>query len=660
MDGIMAGRDRARALDRRAFRSARRLCGQRAWRRARGAGVLCALALFCATAAGAPAAAPPPMAEPEVNWDLADLYKSDDAWAASLAKTREATQGLERYKGTLGKDAASMRAALVALSDLRREATRLYTYAKLQSDQDLRVAKGQERVQQAQALLTAIDEKSAWLAPEVLAIGAAKIDAFIAQDAALQRRFDFELHDILRAAPHTLSVEGESILAASGNVLAQPDAVYHQLADAEIPFPTIELSTGARLRLDQAAYVKWRVSPQRADRKTVFDAFWSAWHGYQGTMGANMSAQVMGDIFTARARHFDSAMQAALFADNMPPEVYRTLVAQTNAALPTLYRYLRLRKRLLGVHDDLAYYDNYPPLFPATSVPKFSVADSERITLAALAPMGPEYLTLLRRGFAGRWMSALPSRGKTSGAYMEGSAYDVHPYLLLNHTDDFNSLSTFAHEWGHAVHTLLTTAAQPYEKSNYSTFIAESASIANEMLLSDYMVANARSKDEKLFYLGEALESIRTTFFRQVMFAEFQLAMHEAVERGESLSGQQLTDTYCGLLKRYYGESEGAMKIDPLYCTEWEFIPHFYMGFYVYQYATSMAGAAQFTDAILKEGGPARDRFVAMLRAGGSAYPYDLYRKAGIDMASPAPYQALVGRMNRIMDEIEQLAAAKS
>jgi len=593
-----------------------------------------------------------------VTWDLGDLYPSVEAWSASYAKTRAQAEQLDHLKGSLGKDAQSMHKALATISDVRREAARLAVYANLQGDEDMRVAAAQERRQQAQALQTLIDEKTAWVAPEVITIGQAKVEGFLAGDADLRRRFDFFLKDTLRRAPHTLSPEGEAVLAASGNVLSQPNSVYQELAAAELPYPTIGLSDGQKVRLDQAAYTKHRSAASRADRKAVFDAFWGAWKGYQGTVGANLTTQNMGDVFTAKARRFDSALEAALFADNMPPEVYRTLVAQTNAALPTLHRYLRLRKRLLGIGDELAYYDNYPTLFPGTSVPRFSVAESERITLAALAPMGDEYLGLLRRGFAGRWMNALPHQGKHAGAYMNGSAYGVHPYLLLNHNDDYESLSTLAHEWGHAVHTMLTDANQPYEKSEYSTFIAESASIGNEMLLNDYMVEHAKTREEKLYYLGQGLESIRQTFFRQVMFAEFQLQMHQELEQGAPLSGERLTDTYCKLLRRYYGEAEGVMKIDPLYCTEWEYIPHFYYGFYVYQYATSMAGAAEFTDAILKEGAPARDRFINLLKAGGSDYAYSLYKRAGIDMATPAPYQALVARMNRVLDQIEALQAA--
>jgi len=594
-------------------------------------------------------------AAPATDWDLSDLYPNAQAWTAEYQRVEGIARGLEQYKGTLAGGPEAMARVLVAISDTQRASQRLYTYAKLRGDEDLRVAPAQEQVQKAQALQTIIDEKTAWLGPEVLALGSAKVEAALAASAQLQQRFNVQLHDILRRGPHTLGAEAESVLAAGGNVFAQPDNVFQQLADAELPFPTLTLPGAGAVHLDGAAYTKWRSSTKRDERKQVFDSFWGTWKAYQGTFGANLTTQVMTEIYLARARHFDTAIEAALFSDNMPPTVYRSLVAQANAALPTFHRYLRLRKRVLGITDDLAYYDNYPPLFAAPPNARFDVAESERLTLAALAPMGEEYLALLRKGFAGKWMNVLPHQGKAGGAYMSGSAYDVHPYLLLNHNDDYLSLSTLAHEWGHAVHTLLANGAQPYEKASYSTFIAESASIGNEMLLEDYMVKHARNRAEKLYYLGEGLESIRQKFFRQVMFAEFQLAIHEELEQGRALSGQRISDLYCGLLRRYYGEAEGAMKIDPVYCSEWEFIPHFYYGFYVYQYATSMAGAAQFTQAILEGGSTARTRFLDLLKAGGSDYPYDLYKRAGIDMASPQPYQALVARMNRLMDEIETL-----
>jgi oligoendopeptidase F len=592
-------------------------------------------------------------------WNLTDLFASDDAWAQQYAAAKAEAETLDSYKGGLGGSAAALKQALDAISGVNKEASRLYTYAGLKADEDISIARNQERKQQAGALTTLIGEKTSWLAPEILSIGPAKVKAFEDADEGLRARQGFFLDNVLRAAPHTLGQEAESVLAAAGDVLQQPDFIYSQLANSDLAYPTVTLSDGTEIVLDQPAYEKYRQSPNRADRKLVFDSFWGAWKRYERTDGAILTAQIMGDVFTAKARHYPNALAAALFSDNMPEAVYRTLVAQANAGLPALYRYFRLRKRLLGITDDLAYYDTYPTMFPSKSPRTFTLSQAEKIVPEALKPYGDEYVSLLKKGFVGKWMDPYPRPHKASGAYMNGSAYDVHPYLLLNYNDDYAGLSTFAHEWGHAVHTLLTTKNQPFEKSNYSTFIAESDSIANEMLLADYMVANAKTPDEKLYYLGEELESIRGTFFRQVMFAEFELALHEEIEQGRPLSGARMTEIYCDLLKRYHGEAEGVMKIDPAYCIEWAFVPHFFYNFYVYQYATSMAGAAQFTDAIVKEGRPAAERFLDMLRAGGSDYPYELYKRAGIDMATPAPYQALIARMNRIMDEIETALAQK-
>jgi oligoendopeptidase F len=610
------------------------------------------------------AAAPPPdagdAANPAYMWDLSDLYPSPEAWAAEHAKIKAQVEGLDKYKGTLHKSAASMLAALSAMSDVSKEVTRLNVYASLKGDEDVRVSKDQERVQLAQALQSRFGEKTAWLSPEVIAVGPKKVHEFEKQSAELAKRFDFYLDNILRSAPHTLSPESENVMAAAGNVLIQPNNIYSQLANGELPFPSITLSDGTKIdRLDQSTYEKYRQAPNRADRKLVFDTFWGTWKKYEGTFGASLNTQVLAAEFDAKVRHYPDALADALFADNMPEPVYRQLVAQANAGLPVFHRYLKLRKKLLGITDDLAYYDIYPTMFKLDQPMHFTVADSEQIAFDVTKPYGPRYAAKLHQAFAGRWMDVLPRPGKASGAYMNGSAYDVHPYLHLNHNYDFESLSTFVHEWGHAVHTLLTHDAQPYEKSNYSTFVAETASIANEMLLNDYMVAHAKTKQEKLYYLGEGLELIRGTFFRQTMFGEFQLAIHEEVEKGNALSGKRMSEMYCDLLKRYHGDADGVMKIDPEYCIEWAFIPHFYYGFYVWQYATSMAGAAQFTDAIEHEGAPARDRYINMLKAGGSDYAYELYKKAGLDMATPAPYQALVARMSRILDQIDALEAEK-
>lgn len=620
------------------------------------------LAVLAVTTALVPVHAETASVPAKYTWDLSDLYPSAAAWTQAQGKVKAEIDKLDGYKGSIGNSAGNMLKAFSAISAAHKELDRLAVYASLKRDEDVRVSENQEREQLAQALATEFGEKTAWLTPAILAIGAEKVKAFEKQSPELTKHFDFFLDNVLRAAPHTLSPESEGVMASAGSVLAQPDNLYTTLSNGELPFPSLVLSDGTKVeRLDQAAYAKYRQAPNREDRKKVFDAFWATWKKYENTMGANLNTQVLGEEFDAKVRHFDhkdgtpNALADALFADNMPEAVYRQLVAQANAGLPTFWRYLKLRKKLLGIKGDLGYEDMYPSMFDVKNKPKFTVEESERIALDVTSAYGPEYTTLLKKGFSSRWMDVLPRPGKASGAYMNGSAYDVHPYLLLNHNNDYQSLSTLTHEWGHAVHTLLTTANQPYEKSSYSTFTAETASIGNEMLLNDYMVKHAKTKEEKLYYLGEGLELIRQTFFRQTMFGEFQLAIHEEVEKGNALSGSRLTDIYCGLLKRYYGDDKGVTKINPNYCVEWEFIPHFYYGFYVYQYATSMAGAAALTKAMETGDPKARSRFINLLKAGGSDYPFALYKKAGLDMASPGPYQALIARMNHLMDEIDAL-----
>lgn len=593
-------------------------------------------------------------AKPQAVWNLKDLYPSAAAWKSEYDKISRAADELANLKGTLSRDAKSMLGALERMSEVYKQALRLAIYASLKFDENRGVGENSERNQLGQTLLTKIDAATSWVNPEILATGEAKVKEFQAAEPKLVSVFGFFLDNVLRAAPHTLGDEAEGVLAAAGDVLNQPNNVYDILASAEMPWKTITLSDGTEVKLDQAMYSKYRQAPNRADRKLVFDTFWGVWKDYEETMGANLNAEIVGNIFGARARKFPNALSAALFGDNMPEAVYRQLVTQVNKALPSFHRYLKLRKRMLGIADELHYYDIYPTLVPALDL-KFTLEDSERITLAALAPLGQEYHDIMAEGFAGSWQHVYPQEGKASGAYMNGGAYDVHPYLLLNHNDDYDSLSTFAHEWGHAIHTQLARRNQPFEKADYSTFTAETASIGNEMFLQDYMIRNARTREEKMFYIGEALETTRGTFFRQTMFGEFQLALHEAVEKGEALSGEKITQMYCEILKRYHGEAEGVMKIDEPYCVEWAFIPHFYYGFYVYQYATSMVGAAYFQDQVAKGGEAERENFLNLLRAGGSDYPYELYKRAGLDMAQPEPYAALVARFESLMDQMEEL-----
>ncbi|NIR61812.1 MAG: oligoendopeptidase F family protein, partial [Gammaproteobacteria bacterium] len=393
--------------------------------------------------------------------------------------------------------------------------------------------------------------------------------------------------------------------------------------------------------------------PDRAVRKRVFDAFWGEWGEYGSSLGQALGAHVQGHVFTARARSFDDARAAAMFSNALPTGIYDTLIAETRAGLPVLHRYFRLRARMLGI-DDLAYYDVYPDLVTLEGR-RYSLEASKAITLEALAPFGGEYTAILREGFDGAWMHAYPQEGKRSGAYMFGAAYDVHPYLLLNHQDEYESLSTFAHEWGHAVHSVLANGAQPFETADYATFVAEMASTINEVLLMRRMYDAAATDDERLFFLDKELELYRGTFFRQAMFAEFEHRIHQAAERGEPATGEAYTGIYLELLKAYHGHDEGVMTIDDAYGVEWAYIPHFYRNFYVFQYATSVTASTAFVERLAAGDPGAQEAVISMLKKGGSEHPHDMFVAAGVDLTTPEPYRAVTRRMSEIMDEMEAI-----
>tara|TARA_Y100000052_G_scaffold27581_2_gene36754 strand:+ start:39756 stop:41648 length:1893 start_codon:yes stop_codon:yes gene_type:complete len=619
-----------------------------------------ALATFMALGTAAPVLAEPNTEAAEASsetyvWDLTDIYADTDEWAEAYAEVEARLEGLTQYKGTLGDSAEALETALRDMSDTAKEAVRVYVYTSLTRDQDQRVPESQEMFGKAMALFQTYNEAVSWVDPELLTVGEETIRGFMAENPDLEP-FTFQLENTLRRAPYTLDADGEALMAQASLALSQANEIYSLYANASITWPTATLSDGSEVKLNQAGYSRYRAVSNRDDRKLVFDTFWGAWNEYESGMGATLNAQVLSAVFRAKARGYDSVLQRALFDDNLPPEIYTQLVDQVNAALPTFHRYLKMRGQMLDI-DDLGYFDIYPPIIEAdTGV--FDLKRSEELTFQSLKPFGEEYLALLREGLDGKWMHSHPQEGKETGAYMNGSVYDVHPYVLLNHNDDYDSMSTFSHEWGHAVHTMLAKTEQPFETASYSTFIAEMASTINEILLQEYMIENAETKEEKLFYLGEALESLRGTFFRQTMFGEFELAIHEAAERGEPLTGAKMTQMYGELLKKYHGHDQGVMNIDDTYAIEWAFIPHFYYEFYVYQYATSISGAAWFAEQFLGGDEDVKENFLNVLRAGGSDYPHNiLLNEAGLDMTKPDAYQAVVRRMNSIMDRMDALMA---
>ena len=587
----------------------------------------------------------------QIAWDLGEIYATEEAWTAEKERLDAAVADLARFRGTLGTDAATLGEALDAVSAIDKELSRLYVYAFLKADEDRRIASHQERRSVAASLLSTFGEATSFIAPELLRIGSGTIERFLAADSALDKHAFF-LRDVLRQEPHTLSDEAEQIIAATGPVVQGPERIYAMLSSSDMPFPSVTLSTGDEVTLDQAAYSLYRTSRNRADRKLVFDRFWGTWKAYEASLGQTLDTHVKTHVFQARARKYDSALHAALAGPNIPVDVYHNLIAATHRHLPSLHRYFRLRARMLDL-DELAYHDIYPPLVASDRT--FSLDESKSLTLESAAPLGPSYTALLEAGFDGRWMHVYPQTGKAPGAYMYGSVYDVHPYLLLNFNGTFNDVSTFTHEWGHAIHTMLSVESNPYETYSYATFTAEIASTTNEVLLQEHMLGQDISDEERLFYLGTALEAVRGTFFRQVMFAEFELRIHELVEDGEALSGERMSEIYEDLVRRYHGSDDGVLAYDPAYAIEWAFIPHFYRNFYVFQYATSIAGGTMFAERFLNGDQAARDDYLAVLSAGGSRYAYELLKEYGIDLATDAPYDALIARMDRVMDEIEEI-----
>ena len=592
---------------------------------------------------------------PADRWNLAEIYPSVAAWNDDAAKLDAQMKEFAGCKGHLGDSAARLKQCLDLQADMTKRYYRMAAFAGEQLSEDTGLASSLELDQKGDILGNRLSEAGAFVDPEILKVGKERIAQFLKKEPALAI-YRYPLERILRNAPHTLNSEGEALVAAFGLMDNAGGSAYTILTNADIPWPKVKLSTGEEATIDGSAYTKYREAANRDDRKKVMDAFFGAHKTYERTIGVNLYSQLKQNAVYAKVRKYPDSITRALDRDKIPVAVFDTLIAQTNANLPTLHRYFRLRAKMLGV-PQLHYYDIYPPLVHGDF--KFLYPAGRAMVLDAVAPLGKEYVDAMTRGLDSRWMDTYPRPKKQSGAHMDHYAYDVHPYVLMNYNDDYESVTTVAHEWGHAMHSYLSNRAQPFVTAYYATFIAEIASTFNEELLLQQVLKTAKTDDERLFYLGSALEQLRGTFFRQAMFAEFERSIHARADKGEPLSGDAFTKTYCDILKRYHGAAEGVVAIDDAYCVEWAYIPHFYNGFYVYQYATSIAASAQFAKLVGAGEPGALNRYLDLLKAGGSEDPYKLVKKAGVDLATPAPYQALVARMNAIMDEIEAILAKR-
>ena len=592
----------------------------------------------------------------EFKWDLTAIYPSDQAWRADKDKLVSELPELRKFQGALGSSASRLADALETQSRLDKELARLYVYASMSSDQDTRVSAYQGMEQEMIQLNSSLGTEEAFIQPEILKIDKATIERFVAEEPRLHV-YRHYLEDIERQRAHTLSNAEEKLLAGSSVMASGPSSVYGIFTDADFPYPSVTLSDGKTVKLDKAAFSLYRASPNREDRQKVMEAFFSALAKYRGTFGSMMNSNVQGSVFYARARNYETSLQASLDGPNIPVTVYSRLVEGVDRNLPTFQRYLKLRKRMMGL-SELHYYDLYAPLVSSVDT-KYSVQDSERNILAALSPLGPEYAAGAKRAFTERWIDMYPNEGKSSGAYSNGAAYDVHPYMLLNYNGKYEDMSTLAHELGHTMHSYFSNKTQPYPLSSYPIFVAEVASTFNEALLNDYMLKHTSDDATRLSLLGNYLEGIKGTVFRQTQFAEFELRMHEMVEKGQPLTGDALSKLYSEIVKKYYGHDQGVCIVDDYVANEWAFIPHFYSSYYVFQYATSFTASSALSEKVLSGQPGATERYLKFISSGQSEYPIELLKDAGVDMTTDEPLELTVKKMNRVMDEMEKLLDKK-
>lgn len=588
------------------------------------------------------------------TWRLEDLYASEDAWQESKDMLVSKLDSIRQYQGRLATSADALYSCLHFSSALSKTIGRLYSYASMKSDLDLRVAHNIGLKQEMDQLRVNYHSAISFIEPELAKMDRSTIDAFINQQPKLDV-YRFYLYDLLRRKKHKLSAAEEKIIAEAGMIAGGPADIYSIFTNAELPYPEVCLSDGTKAKLNQAGYTRYRAAANRRDRELVFKAFWGVMDDYRQTLGVSLYSNIKKDVFYARTRGYDSSLHASLDVNNIPVKVYHTLVSNVNKHLDAFYRYLNLKKRMLGVNI-LKYSDMYAPTVKDVDL-QYTIEEAKALVLASCKPMGKAYTEVVKHAFANRWVDVYPTEGKQSGAYSNGSAYDVHPYILMNYNGKYDDVSTLAHELGHTMHSYLSNKNQPYPLADYSIFVAEVASTFQEELLRNYMMKKIQSDDVRLSLLMAYLDGIKGTVFRQTQFAEFELKIHEIVEQDKPLTGDILTDVYAEILKKYYGHDRGITLIEDHVAVEWAYIPHFFYNYYVYQYATSFTASTALAEKVINKEEGAVESVLAFLSSGGSKYPIDLLREAGIDMETSKPFDKTIMAMNRAMDEIEAIMA---
>ncbi|MEI6748375.1 MAG: oligoendopeptidase F [Bacteroidales bacterium] len=590
------------------------------------------------------------------KWNLSDIYKSDADWRVAKDILSLKLDNVVQFKGTLTRSASDLLKCMEYNADMTKESNKLYLYANLNSDLDTRDMKYAGMKQELEQMLAGFGAKSAFVEPEILAVDWNLIDGFIRSEPRLEP-YRMKLDNMFRMKKHTLSEAEERILALSAPVDGVAASVFNTFSNAEMPAPDVTLTDGKNISLTQSEYSRIRASANRADRKLVFETFWNNYNKFKASYGEMLSGHVQSHIFQARARNYESSLASATDPSNIPVQVYQSLIDNVNKNLPAFHRYLAIKKRMMGV-DTLKYYDMYAPVVKNVDL-KYGYEDASKVILEALNPMGAAYVAIIKKAMDERWIDVYPTPGKQTGAYSDGSFYDGHPFIKMNYNGQYNDVSTLAHELGHTMQSYLSNTKQPYPLARYQTFVAEVASTFNEALLFNYMVKNETNDEIKLSLLMNRLDGFKGTLFRQTQFAEFELKIHEAAEKGSPLTGDSFSKIYMDIVKSYYGHDQGICKVDDYIGMEWAFIPHFYYNFYVYQYSTSFTASTALAEKVMSGDKNALDKYLEFLSAGGSDYPIELLKKAGVDMSTSEPFEKTIAAMNKVMDEIEVILKKK-
>ncbi len=581
-------------------------------------------------------------------WDLASLYSGDQAWEADFKKLEQRIETFESFRGRLGESAAVLGEALRFDSDFDRTAERLGIYAFLKTTEDQGNSDYQAMKSRFQNLAVRASQAASYMRPELLAIEEDRIAELMADQAV--EPFRLQLERLMRYRPHTLTDNEERLLAMQGEMAGAAGNAFRQLNDADLRFGKLTDHEGREVELSHATFQQFLICPERKIRRKAFEQYYQQFSEHENTLAATLQGSIHRDVYYARARNYESSLQAALFPDDVPVDVYNNLITAVRDALPSVHHYLDVRRRKMGL-PDIHHYDTYVPIL--SDIKKHHTWDTATdLVIDALAPLGAEYTETLQEGLRGRWSDRYPNRGKQSGAFSCGS-YDGDPYILMNFKEEvLNDVFTLAHEAGHSMHSWYSARSQPFEYYNYTIFVAEVASTFNEQLLTEHLLAKASDDNERAYLINNELDSIRATVVRQTMFAEFEKRTHEMAEAGEPLTVKSLRATYRELLDDYFGSDFVVDEVLELECFR---IPHFYRAFYVYKYATGMSAAIALSRRVLSGGQRELDEYLAFLSGGCSKDPLDLLRDAGVDMTRPEPVATTLKRFQELTEELDQL-----